>query len=104
MTGQSARGARSGVRRSISWIASGWSTGKVVTTQDVKKALDRYEQDTASYREVFCLDKDINDLVGVKCPEVPVPTYGLNRQALEVPSDEDLIECFSQCVHDLRVS
>ncbi|MGB1416467.1 MAG: hypothetical protein ACPHAS_01935 [Synechococcus sp.] len=63
-----------------------------------------YEQDTAAYREVFYLDKDIYDLVGVKCPEVPVPTYGSNRQALEVPSDEDLIECFPQCVHDLRAS
>lgn len=66
--------------------------GKVVTTQEVKKALDRYERDTASYREVFYLYKDICDLVGVRFPEAPVPTYGSKRKALEVPPDEELIE------------
>ncbi len=42
--------------------------GKVVSTQEVKKALERYERNTASYREVFYLYKDICDLVGVRFP------------------------------------
>lgn len=65
--------------------------GKVVTPQEIKRALSRYERETASYKEFFYLLKDICDLIGVKFPEMPVPLYGTKQKVLEVPSDEDLV-------------
>ena len=66
--------------------------GKVVTTEEIKRALTRYERDTASYREFFYLLKDICDLISVTFPEAPVPTYGSKPPVLEVPSDKEIVE------------
>lgn len=65
--------------------------GKVVTPQEIKKALSRYERDTASYKEFFYLLKDICNLINLKFPEMPVPLYGTKPKTLEVPSDEEVV-------------
>ena len=65
--------------------------GKVVTPQEIKRVLERYERETASYKEFFYLLKDICDLTGINFPEMPIPLYGTKPNELEVPSDEDLV-------------
>jgi integrase len=68
----------------------------IVTTSGVARALDKYERDTASYKEFFYLLKDLCKLVPVAFPEVPVPTYGLKSSAPDVPSDEEIIEILTR--------
>lgn len=66
--------------------------GKVVTTEEIKRAFTRYERDTASYREFFYLLKDICDLISVTFPEASVPTYGSKPPVFEVTLDKEIVE------------
>ncbi len=65
--------------------------GRVVTSQEIKRALGRYERDQCSYKEFFYLLKDLCVLINVSFPEMPVPTYGSVSKTIEVPSDEELV-------------
>lgn len=63
---------------------------KVVTQQEVAKALTKYERDSASYKELFFLLKDLCKLINLEFPEMPVPTYGSKVKAPEVPDDDEI--------------
>jgi len=62
----------------------------MVTSAGIQEALGRYERETASYKELFYLLRDIAKLTAVKFPEVPVPTYGAKITAPKVPDDAEI--------------
>lgn len=60
------------------------------TTESMAAALQRYERDSCSYKELFYLLRHLARLVGVAFPEVPVPTYS-QAKLVAVPNDADVI-------------
>lgn len=65
--------------------------GSHVTTESMAAALQRYERNTCSYKELWYLLQQLGRLAGVPFPELPVPTYG-RAQPVAVPSDAEIIE------------
>jgi integrase len=60
------------------------------TTASMAAALERYERNTCSYKELYYLLKNISTLVAVPFPEVPLPTYS-QAQLVAVPNDAEII-------------
>ncbi len=79
------------------WRISYWGRLKqlplteIVSTAGLAKALEKYERDTASYKELFFLLKDLASLVSIEFPECPVPTYGSQTKPPKVPSDDEIV-------------
>ena len=65
--------------------------GSQVTTESMAAALQRYERNTCSYKELWYLLQHLGRLVNVPFPELPVPTYG-RAQPVAVPTDEQIID------------
>jgi integrase len=63
---------------------------ETVTPEGIQAALIKYDRDTASYKELFYLLRDIAKLIAIQFPEVPVPTYGTKVAAPDVPDDEEI--------------
>jgi len=86
------------------WRVSYWGRLKqlplteVVSTRGLQTALEKYERDSASYKELFFLLKDLAQLTGVEFPEVPVPTYGSKTKPPKVPPDEEIVEWIEKAV------
>lgn len=66
--------------------------GKLVITEEIKRAFISYERHMASYREFFYLLKDPCNLISVTFLEALVPTYGSKPPDREVPSDKKIVE------------
>lgn len=64
--------------------------GSLCTSESIAAALQRYERDTCSYKELYYLLRHIAQLVAVPFPEVPLPTYR-EAQLVAVPTDEEII-------------
>lgn len=64
---------------------------KVVTSTEVAAAIQKYDRDQCSYKELYYLLKDLCALISVPFPEVPVPTYG-DVKVIDVPSDAEIID------------
>ena len=64
--------------------------GAKVTTESVAAALQRYDRNSCSYKEMYHLLRHLTRLVAVDFPEVPLPTYSQARAVL-VPSDDEII-------------
>ena len=69
---------------------------KEVTPQSVAAAIQKYDRDQCSYKELYYLLQDLCQLVAVPFPEVPVPTYR-QGQLKEVPDDAEILDCLSRC-------
>ncbi|GEM_PF-1535586 len=65
--------------------------GTLITQASVRKALQRYDRNQCAYKELFYLLKDMCKLVNVPWPEMPVPTYNLER-VKDVPTDEEIVD------------
>ena len=61
--------------------------GKGVTTAQVLNALQKYERDTVSSREVYCLYADICKMVDLPSTEALISIDGSKLTKLELPSD-----------------
>ena len=64
----------------------------IVTSSGVKKALQKYQRESCSYKELYYLLTDLYGLVPVKFPELPVPTYGSKVSSPDVPSDDYIVD------------
>ena len=65
---------------------------KVVTTAGIADAIAKYKRDTASYKELYFLMKDLASLIGVTFPEMPIPTYGTTYKPPDVPDEDEIVE------------
>ena len=64
--------------------------GNACTTESIARALQRYDRNTCSYKELFYLLRHLARLAAVPFPEVPVPTYA-QAQLVTVPTDAEII-------------
>jgi len=67
--------------------------GSEVSSTSIREAIEFYERETYSYKLMYYLMKDIAMLLGVRFPEVGLPTYTQENTALKkVPNDDEIIE------------
>ena len=64
--------------------------GSLCTTESMAAALQRYDRNSCSYKELYYLLRHIGRLVAVPFPEVAVPTYR-EAQPVAVPTDAEII-------------
>lgn len=57
----------------------------------MKAALERYERESCSYKELCYLMRNIAELTHQPMPKVPVPTYS-QAALVEVPSDDEIVK------------
>jgi len=60
------------------------------TTESIAAALERYNRNSCSYKELFYLLRHLSRLVAVPFPEMPVPTYS-QAELVAVPSDAEIV-------------
>jgi integrase len=60
------------------------------TTASISAALNRYDRDTCSYKELYYLLQHVARLVCVPFPEAAQPTYS-QAKPVEVPTDEQIV-------------
>jgi len=72
----------------------------IVTSSGIKKALQKYQRASCSYKELYYLLTDLCSLVPVKFPELPVPTYGSKVSSPDVPSDDYIVDFISKLESD----
>ena len=56
-----------------------------VTAKSIAAAMQKYDRDQCSYKELYYLLKDLCQLIAVPFPQLPVPTYTTGK-TLDVPS------------------
>ena len=62
-----------------------------VTAKSIVAAMQKYDRDQCSYKELYYLLKDLCQLVAVPFPEMPVPTYTTSK-VTDVPDDDQIEE------------
>lgn len=60
------------------------------TTESIAAALERYNRNSCSYKELFYLLRHLSRLVAVPFPEMPVPTYS-QAELVPVPTDDQIV-------------
>lgn len=80
------------------WQVNYWGTLKlmpldqVVSSESIAEQLAKYKRNQYTYKKLFYLLKDIAQISKVVFPEVGLPTYTKRQAAIDVPSDDEIIE------------
>ncbi len=88
------------------WRISYWGRLKqlplteIVSTKGLELALGKYQRDSASYKELFFLLKDLAQLVKVEFPEAAVPTYGSKTKPPAVPDDDEIVQWVQKAMRE----
>lgn len=64
---------------------------KEFSSKSILAFISKWDRSQCSYKEVYYLLQDMCQLVGVKFPEMPIPTYS-TAQLKDVPEDSDIVE------------